>query len=79
MARLLKERARRALVERGAAVGSQTHQNGEPHYVLEIYQPMPGATYRIILTREEMLKATASWIGGEARLAAAPSANQGRR
>lgn len=66
MAKLLKERARKPIIEAGGAVASLTARSGQIGYQLDLYQARPGHTYSVVLTRKEMLGVVSQWIACEA-------------
>lgn len=69
MAQVLKDRARKPLLQRAAPLAAQSHVDGQLVYRIDFYAPHPDRGYSIILTRVEMLKAVSSWMAGEARAA----------
>lgn len=80
MNKLTKERARKPLIDTGAAVASQSFSNGVPVFRLDVYPATVGQpSYTLTLTREEMFKAVSTWMAAEARAVSAAIANQGRK
>lgn len=68
MARLEKQRARKPIVEGGAALGTVSWRGGEAVYSIDIYPRDPhDPHYEVHLTRGEMLQTISSWIEKEAR------------
>lgn len=65
MATLLKERARKPLVENMGCYASESFKDGAPHFRLTLF----GGTspdYTIELSRVEMLSIASEWIRSEA-------------
>lgn len=70
MAQLLKDRARKPLLDRPSSTsGSQANYEGKLGYRIDLYQQVPGHSYSLLLSRAEMLNIVQSWMAGEARMA----------
>lgn len=67
MAQLLKDRARKPIVEEAAAIASRMTVGGKVGYRLDLFVRHPAPGYSIALTRDEMLRAVALWLEAEAK------------
>lgn len=61
MANLLKERARRPIVENGGCYASERYNNGKPMFRITLFDNS-STHYEVELTRTEMLGIASKWL-----------------
>lgn len=63
MAKLIKDRAKKPVIEQATCAGTQTVHGDKIVYALELFPPHNGPTrgHQVILTPGEMLQVVAAW------------------
>lgn len=69
MAKLLKERARKPLMDSANPIASTTWEGGQIGFRLDLYAGAQQHGHFLIMTRDEMLRTVATWLTAEARMA----------